>query len=107
MVAELSTLHGEDIVADAMPEAEQAELGLVPGNVVLRVRGEPAEDGPGEVLAEVVLGEIDPDQGIAARARGSDRIYRIDYELAEHLPISLEALRNRFLSEGEGAAPDA
>jgi hypothetical protein len=110
MVAELSTLHGSDIVADAMSEAEQAALGLVPGHVVLRVRGEAgAEGGPGEVLAEVVLGEADHEHGIAARALGSDRIYRIDYELAEHLPISLEALRNRFLSKEEAApaAPDA
>ena len=32
-------------------------------------------------------------------------VFRVDYELAEHLPVGLDALRNRFL-EGAGSEPD-
>jgi len=106
IVAELSTLRANDIVAEAMGPAEQAALGLDPPRVSLRVRGEAADDEPGPVLAEVLLGDLDAEAGVAAKAAGSDRIYRIDHELAEHLPVSLEAFQNRFLSK-EGAPPPA
>jgi len=102
MVAELASLRGSDIVAEAMGEAELAALGLAPPNVTLRVRGAPDGDALGPVLAEVQLGAIDPDLGIVARRADGERVYRIDYGLAEHLPVSLEALRNRFLSQEEG-----
>lgn len=105
MVAELSTLRGSDIVADAMGAAEQQALGLDPPNVTLRVRGAPEGDALGPVLAEVWLGTLDPDRGIVARRADQERIYRVAFELAEHLPVSLEALRNRFLSKEGEAEP--
>ena len=37
-------------------------------------------------------------QELLARKPGADTVYRLDYELAEHLPVSLDAFRNRFLS---------
>ena len=97
MVAELSTLNGEDILAEAMGPEELAALGLAPPRVRFRVKEAP--DAGGGVLAEVWLGEADPDRGIVARSAERERVYRIDYALAEHLPISAEAFRNRFLSK--------
>jgi hypothetical protein len=110
MVAELSTLHGSDIVAESATPAELKKLGLDPPNVTLRVRGKAKGDELGPVLAEVQLGNVDHEKGIVARRADQERIYRIDYELAEHLPVSLEALRNRFVSKQKGdeaqPAPD-
>jgi len=105
VVAELSTLRANDIVAEAMDSAGQTALGLDPPTVSLRVRGAAEGDAPGPVLAEVLLGQLDPKLGVAAKAAGSDRIYRIADELAEHLPVSLEAFRNRFLSKEAAPAP--
>ncbi|NNL66759.1 MAG: DUF4340 domain-containing protein [Myxococcales bacterium] len=101
MVAELSTLNGDDILAEAMGPEELAALGLAPPRVRFRVKAAAEGDAPGAVLAEVWLGEPDPDRGIVARAGDRERVYRIDYALAEHLPISVEAFRNRFLSQEE------
>jgi len=90
-----------------MGKAEQAALGLDPPRVRLRVLGEAAEGEAAPVLGEVLLGDADHARGIVARSAASERIYRLDFALAEHVPVSLEALRNRFLSkEGEGAGAD-
>jgi len=105
MVAELSALRGTDIVAEEMGPAEQRAVGLAPPNVTLRARGAADGDALGPVLAEVSLGEFDPDRGIIARRADQERIYRIDATLAEHLPITLEAFRNRFLSNEGDVAP--
>jgi hypothetical protein len=100
LVAELSRLRAADILADAMGEAELAALGLRPPRVVARVLGEGGDEAP--VLAEIHLGQVDPERGIVARAAGDERVYRLDHALAEHVPVSLEAFRNRFVSkEGE------
>lgn len=108
MVAELSALRARDIVAESMGEAAREALGLAPPRVRLRVRGEGAEGEPGPVLAEVLLGEADAERGIVAMSAEGERVYRLPFELAEHLPVSREALRNRFLSKEEApAAPDA
>lgn len=107
IVAELSALRGSDIVAESAGPDELRALGLDPPNVTIRVRGAAEGDALGPVLAEVSLGEADHERGIVARRADQERIYRIDYALAEHLPVSLEALRNRFLSkedEGDGGA---
>ena len=37
-------------------------------------------------------------EGIVARVAGSPIIYRLDYELADQIPISLDAFRNRFVA---------
>ena len=102
LVAELSTLRAREIVAESMGKAEQAALGLEPPRVRLRVLGEAAEGEPAPVLGEVLLGDADHARGIIARSAASERIYRLDFALAEHVPVNLEALRNRFLSN-EGA----
>jgi hypothetical protein len=104
MVSEIGRLEAEDIAADSMGDEELAALALSPPNVILRVYGAPPEEGA-EVprLAEIHLGRADPERGIAAVAAGSDIVYLLDYALAEHIPISLEAFRNRFASQ---EAPD-
>jgi hypothetical protein len=104
MVSELSRLKAIDIVADAMGEAELRSMGLSPPAVTLRVfaKEEAEKAGP---LAEVHLGNADPDRGIAAQRSGDPVIYRLDYALAERVPISLDAFKNRFRSSepGEGS----
>jgi hypothetical protein len=56
------------------------------------------------VLAELQLGDAEGSEWIAARAAGDPTIYRLDYSVAEQLPISLDAFRNRFrAAEGEAA----
>jgi hypothetical protein len=107
LVAELSRLRAEDVEADAMGAKELAAVGLSPPRAVLRAFGAPPEGG-GEAprLAEVWLGEFDAKRGIHAKVPDADTVYRLSYELAESLPVSLEAYRNRFVSkEGEEEAP--
>jgi hypothetical protein len=50
------------------------------------------------LLAEVSLGNLDPESGIIARARGQSAIFRLDAALAEQIPIGLDAYRARFLA---------
>ena len=97
MVSELSRLKAIDIVADAMGEAELRAMGLSPPAVTLRVFAK-EEGEKAAPLAEVQLGNADPDRGIAAQRSGDPVIYRIDYALAERVPISAEAFANRFRS---------
>ncbi|MCZ6784888.1 MAG: hypothetical protein O7G30_16440, partial [Proteobacteria bacterium] len=47
----------------------------------------------------VSLGEADPDLGIAALRAGGAAVYRVENDLAENVPVNLEAFRNRFVSE--------
>jgi hypothetical protein len=53
------------------------------------------------VLTEIFLGRSDPERGIFARVPGRDTVYVLESGLAEHVPISLEAFRNRFASDEE------
>jgi hypothetical protein len=66
--------------------------------VSLRVfaAAEPEEDAA--PLADVRLGNADPDRGIAAQRSGDPVVYWLDFELAEHVPVSREAFANRFVS---------
>jgi hypothetical protein len=113
IVTELSRLRAEDIEADEMGERELAALGLVPPRVRLQALAEaPEAGGDPEVLASVELGSFDTTRGILARVPDSPIVYRLDYALAEHLPLTHDALRNRFLSnqapaDGSDAEPDA
>lgn len=105
LVTELSSLEAADVAAESMGREERAALGLAPPRVRLRVLGE-AEDESAEppVLADVSLGVLDPEQGIAARRADREEIFWLEPRVAESLPASLEAWRNRFASrEGEGA----
>jgi hypothetical protein len=105
LIREFSKLTAVDIVADTMGEDELRGMGLSPPAVTLRAFAE----GEGEQaarLAEVHLGNADPERGIAARRSGDDVVYRLDYDLAERLPISREAFENRFRSSEELPEPD-
>lgn len=116
LVARLARLRAEDVFADGLGEMERAFMGLAPPRVQLRVYGEePDEGGEAPLLADVSLGKVLANQGIVARRPDRDTVYVLDYDLAEYIPVSLEALRNRFLAEepveeggaepGEAGAP--
>ncbi len=99
MVTELSRLRADDIEADSMGERELAALGLAPPRVRLQAFAEaPEAGGEAERLAAVELGNFDTTRGILARVPDSPIVYRLDFALAEHLPVGPDALRNRFLS---------
>lgn len=104
LIAELARLDAVDIAADEVGAEELAGLGLSPAHAAIRIFGKPPEDGgDAPVLADVQLGVQQGDRVLAKRA---DRptVFRMDAALAEHIPVSLEAFRNRFLSE---EAPEA
>ena len=60
-------------------------------------------------LAEIHIGKVEGSEWILARAAGDPVVYRLSYDLAEYVPVSLEAFRNRFLAEphAEEPAPEA
>jgi hypothetical protein len=93
LLSELANLKAVEIVAEEMTPEELADAGLAPPRVAIQVWGEGDEP-----LATVELGAIDPEAGIFARTPTSDTIYRISYDLAEHIPVSREAFLNRFVS---------
>ncbi len=95
LIAELADLKAVAIVTAAMEPQELAVARLSPPEVSFRVfdRSEPPEP-----IAEIRLGELDPELGIIARAADRETIYRIDAALAEQIPVSLEAYESRFVS---------
>jgi hypothetical protein len=103
LVSELAELRAEDVMADALGDAERAALGLEPARATLRVRGKPVEGHPeGPVLAEVQLGDLDPERGIPAVRGGEPTIYWLRAAASEQLPVSLAAWRESFQAkEGE------
>jgi hypothetical protein len=105
VVSELSRLEASDILAEAMDAEGLAGLGLSPPVTVVRVFGT-EDDGSDRVLAELFLGRSDPERGIFARVPGRDTVYALEAGLAEHVPISLEAFRNRFVSDEEPESAD-
>lgn len=95
LVAELARLRAADIAADPAAEADATRLGLAPPAAVIRVFGaKTAQDEPR--LAEIELGATGA-EGTFARPGGGGVIYRLGPELAEHLPTSLAAWRERFV----------
>ncbi len=106
MIGELSKLSAVDIAADAMGEDELRAMGLSPPAVILRAFGENSGE-QASPLAEVHLGSAEPDRGIAAQRPADEVVYRLDYDLAGTIPISLEAFTNRFLSSEEPPEPEA
>jgi len=114
MISELSRLRADDILADALGEDERAAYGLAPPRAEFRVYGA-AEEGEGEaegegepaLLAEVHLGVLRGDDGVVARRPDRPEVYLLDYGVAEYLPVSLQAFRNRFVSEAEPEEPAA
>ncbi|MGH0030932.1 MAG: DUF4340 domain-containing protein [Myxococcota bacterium] len=113
LVSELATLEAKDIVSESASEEELQALGLAPPRTILTVFAEApadAEEGAGlPRLAEIHLGDVEGSEWIVARAAGDPAVYRLGYELAEHVPVSLEAFRNRFLGgeePGAGVEPE-
>jgi hypothetical protein len=98
LVSELSGLRAEDVQADAVGERELAALGLAPPRARFRVLAAAEEGAEAQELGVFELGAFDSSRGILARRPGAEPVYRLDYTLAEHLPVSLDAFRNRFLS---------
>jgi hypothetical protein len=87
-----------------MGPAELESIGLEPPAATLSVFGT-ADDDSEELLAEIQLGNPRAD-GIPARTPGRETIFLLDAGLAEHIPLSLEAVRNHFIAKPEPAQPD-
>jgi len=99
----LSSLAGVvaiDIDAEKATDETLSTLGLLPPKVSITIQGDMSE-GKRDILAHVDLGVVDADRGIAARIQGERTVYRLHYDLAEDIPISPEAFRNRFSDESE------
>ncbi len=103
---ELSRLEAEEVLAEGAGPDELAGLGLEPARVTFLVLGEQGEDGVAERLAEVRLGKIQGSDGIVAQRADRETVFQVDYEVAEHLPVSVEALRNRFLEPDAPPEPE-
>jgi hypothetical protein len=107
LVSELSELRAEDVMADALGDAERAALGLAPPRATLRVLGKPVEGHPeGPVLAEVLLGDLDPERGIPAMRGGEPTVYWLRAAASEQIPIGLAAWRESFQAK-EAPPPEA
>lgn len=106
LVSELSRLRAKDLLAESMGESELAALGLSPARVIVRVWGEPEQEGAeAPKLAEVHLGAPDDAHGIPARVPDRETVYALDGGLAEHIPLGSEAFRERFVGEEETPEP--
>jgi hypothetical protein len=105
LLSELSSLRAEDVLADAMGDAERAALGLAPARVTLVVRGAANEGhADGAVLAEVSLGEPQGDGRLPAQRAGDPTVYLLAGGVREQLPTSLPAWREHFRAT-EAALP--
>jgi len=102
LVDELARLRARDILADSMGPEELRGLALEPPNASLVVRGEDEA-----ALAEVRIGVVRDGGGIAAQAAGNPAVFELDPVLAEYVPVSLDALRERFVAKPEEAAGSA
>ena len=107
IIAELARLKAEDIAAEKMGPSELAAVGLAPPRTTVRVLGK-APEGGGEApeLAVLFLG-IEKGGQVFGQVPGRETVYRVAGSLAEHVPISLEAFRNRFVAKEPPPQPDA
>ena len=94
MISALSNLVAADILADEMGPEELAGVGLAPPIARIVVHGAEGE----EPLASIRLGVVRGDEGIVAQSAGNAVVFELDHGLAERVPVSLEAFRNRFLA---------
>ncbi len=99
LVAELARLSAVDIAAEKMGAAELAAVGLDPPRATVRILGKtPAGGGEAPELAKLIFGAEKGDS-IFAQVPGRETVYRVAGTLAQHVPISLEAFRNRFVAK--------
>jgi len=101
MIDELSRLRAQRILADAMGEAELGQLGLAPPRARFTVSGKSGQ------LAQVDLGVVRGSDGAVARATGGPTVYLLAPTIADYLPVSLEALRSRFIAKAAKAEAPA
>ena len=107
LVAELARLSAVDIAAEKMGASELAGVGLDPPRTTVRVLGKaPADGGDAPELAKVIFG-VEKGDSIFAQVPGRDTVYRVAGTLAQYVPISLEAFRNRFVQPEAPAAEAA
>lgn len=99
LVSELSHLEARRVLEDSAGEERLRELALAPPRATYR-----AIDAGGETLAEVRMGTLQGGEGIVATTAGRPEVFVLEYELGEHLPVSLEAFRNRFAKGDEDEA---
>jgi hypothetical protein len=95
VVQALTLLRAITVVADEMGPDERASLGLAPPRSRLRVEAGEGAEGP---LADVLLGRVDETRGVYAQRSGDPKIYLLDIELAQSLPVSEEGFEARFLA---------
>jgi hypothetical protein len=93
----LAHLEAIDIVAEELGEEGLAGLELSPPRIAILAFSEKSDDGYPRLLSEIHLGVSDAARGIMARRTDGDKIYVLDWALAESLPVSLAAYRARFL----------
>jgi hypothetical protein len=107
LVAELARLSAVDIAAEKMGAAELAAVGLEPPRTTVRILGRtPEAGGEAPELAKLSFG-VEKGDSIFAQVPGRETVYRVSSKLAEHVPISLEAFRNRFVAKQAPAAENA
>lgn len=114
LVRALAKLEGAQVAAESMGAKELAAVGLSPPHVLARVFGADPE-GKETTLAEVELGGVDKQRGIAARRAGRDTVYWLAADRASEIPTSLAALKASFVAPpgppppaaapGEGEGP--
>lgn len=105
LVSELSRLRAADILADEMGTAELQAVELDPPRSVFRVFGE-GEGEAAALLAEVQLGALRA-EGIVARSPDRKTIFQLDPNLADRIPVSLEAFESRFVATPEAEATES
>ena len=103
LVSALAGLRARSIVADRMGDSELASLELKPPNARIRIFGAPAAASGGKrsTLADLHLGTT-AGGVLYAKLPNKDTVYALPDHVAENIPVSLEAFRNRFLSEDDG-----
>jgi hypothetical protein len=106
LLEELSDLEAERVLAEEVGPAELTQLGLDPPRLSIRVLGEAVEEGDAPLLAELRVGRLRDGGEIVAQRPDRPEVYSLDDSLAEHIPVNIDALRNRFL-ELEGEDPDS
>lgn len=96
LVDELSDLEAQRILAERVGPEELKGFGLSPANATFLVY-----DEADALLAKIRLGTIRDSEGIVAQTGENAQVFEISLELAEQLPVSLEAFQNRFIEAPE------